>query len=374
MDIKSTGSEKQKIGEKTSIVFVLPSLSGGGAERVLLTISTQFPKEEYRKTLLLLTDKGETIADIPEFDTVDRLGASRTIFSILKLMRYIWRARPNVIFSTLLHPHVAIYLATRLLASRPKLVFRSPNMPEQYLKSAEWKGLSAKLLDRSYRAADLIVAQTDGMGSQIVSKHVLADDRVKIARNPLDTDRVLRLADAGRNWVSPRAELLVVAVGRLHQQKGFDFLLKSFSKVIAEGTDARLQILGADVENRLPALVNLVHTLDIGDRVDFLGFKENPYPYIRNADVLAISSRYEGFPNTLLEAIALETPTVSTRCTDGLDAILTGRINGLLVDFGDTDAFAASLFEATTINQFKLPNWSNYRQLIDEVVGARKGV
>ncbi|MGY9038350.1 MAG: glycosyltransferase [Rhodobacterales bacterium] len=362
----------RKSDGRAVILFVLPSLSGGGAERVLLTISTQFPEQEFRKVLLLLTDRGEVIRDIPAFDAVERFHASRTIFSVLRLIGYFWRERPDVIFSTLLRSHVAVYLASRFLPVWPTLVFRSPNMPSEYLKSGEWQGFSAKLLCRSYHAADLIVAQTEEMRHQLITEHHLPETLVKVARNPLDLDRVRRLADRDPHKFSPRAELEVVAIGRLHHQKGLDFLLETFSKVIESGRRARLHILGADVENHLKELERLAVALGIRDRVDFLGFQENPYAFIRDADVLAISSRYEGFPNTLQEAIALRTPTVCTRCADGLDTILDGNKNGFLVDFGDTDAFALSLLKAQKIDQFELPEWTNYKLFIDEAVGSRR--
>lgn len=353
---------------RRTILFVLPSLSGGGAERVLLTASTHFPPEKYRKLLLILTDKGEVIEDIPQFEKVSRAHAERTFSSLIYLTKYISRERPDVIFSTLLRSHVAVYIASRLIPFRSALIMRSPNVPSEYLNGTEWRGLAAKLLSYSYRAADLTIAQTAEMAGQIIEKHGISEKRVKVASNPLDLSRVRRLAAQKGDAFSPRAELEIVAVGRLTHQKGLDFLLESVAELVKTGIQARLHIVGADVENRQVDLERLAVSLGIDNKVVFLGFQANPYRYIRSADVLAISSRYEGFPNTLLEAIALETPAVCTRCADGLDALLEGGRNGILVEMGNKAEFARALLSANSIRSFQLPKMSDYEQLFDLVL------
>lgn len=347
------------------ILFVLPSLSGGGAERVLLTVSTQFEASDYQKALLVLTDSGEVISDIPKFDSVTRAHATRTILSIFYLIGYLWRERPDVVFSTLLRSHVAVYLASRLVPFRPTLVLRSPNMPIEYLNTVEWRGVAARFLSLSYRAAGLVIAQTAEMRIQIIEEHRVPENLVHIARNPIDLERIRGLAREAGEIFSPRKELEVVSVGRLTEQKGLEFLLESFSEVVKRNNQVRLHILGADVENRQADLERLAVALGIGDKVKFWGYQENPYCFIRDADVLAISSRYEGFPNTLLEAIALGTPTVCTRCADGLDAVLDGKRNGFLATFGDSEAFASALLSAHKIELFEAPASTDYRPLVE---------
>lgn len=352
--------------DKTSIAFVLPSLSGGGAERVLLTASTHFSSAYYNKTLVLLTKKGNVISELPEFNNVIFLSSASTAASIFKLHFFLWRHQPNIVFSTLLRSHIAVSLATMLLRYRPFLVYRSPNMPNEYLKLPEWSGLKSLLLSYSYRKSHLIIAQTKEMGDQIYSRHRTINTPIKIAKNPIDLERVYKLS-IKNSAVSkiPGSDIKLIFVGRITQQKGLDFLIAAFARFRLDYPRATLQIIGADVSNLQNELENLAQGLGCAEGVYFRGFFENPYPLIKESTVLVLGSRYEGFPNIILESIALNIPIVCTRCADGLDQILTGDKNGVLIDFGDISGFCDAVLMAKSITSFELPKQVCYKSIIE---------
>ncbi|OGP30994.1 MAG: hypothetical protein A2073_01515 [Deltaproteobacteria bacterium GWC2_42_11] len=125
------------------------------------------------------------------------------------------------------------------------------------------------------------------------------------------------------------------------QQKGFDYLLKAFSIVLSEGIACRIVIMGKGKEEGF--LKKLAKQLNISDRVDFLGFQQNPYRYMLHSTVFVLSSLYEGFPNVLLEALALGVPSIAARCPTGPEEIIADGVNGLLVPPADEKSLAEAI-------------------------------
>jgi len=159
--------------------------------------------------------------------------------------------------------------------------------------------------------------------------------------NPIDVDDVARMAALPATLPGKPA---LLAVGRLSRQKGFDLLLPAFAQLLATAPDAHLTIAGTGSDES--ALRALSRTLGIADRVTFRGFVENPYPLMRAADLYVLSSRYEGFPNVALEALACGTPVIATACPGVAGLILPG-INGWLAPVEDIAGLRAALELAT---------------------------
>ena len=139
---------------------------------------------------------------------------------------------------------------------------------------------------------------------------------------------------------------LLVAAGRLHPQKDFPTLLKAFA-LLRASRDVRLIILGEGEQRSL--LERMVRELGLEESVSLPGFVANPYPYFRSADTFVLSSLYEGMPNVLLQALALGTPVVATRCHSGAQEVLTDTSFGRLVPPGDTKAMAAAMAECLSM-------------------------
>src|SRR5262249_6294250 len=123
--------------------------------------------------------------------------------------------------------------------------------------------------------------------------------------NPVDVKRVRKVAEAGGNPYS-RCGPHLVAAGRLSREKGFDLLVAAMPAIIKRIPEAQLTILGEGPLREL--LAEQIHTLGLGEKVTLVGFQRNPWRYFRHADVFVLPSRYEGMPNTLLEALAVGTP------------------------------------------------------------------
>jgi glycosyltransferase involved in cell wall biosynthesis len=203
----------------------------------------------------------------------------------------------------------------------------------------------AHLVRKFYPAADAVIAVSTGIADDL--KHVIGlnGTKVSIIHNPVITDAIapLREAPADHPWFTDGGPPIVIGVGRLTTQKGFDDLIRAFALVRARRA-ARLVILGTGRDH--DQLTALVHELGLAEVVDLPGWVANPHAYMARANVFVLSSRYEGFGNVLVEALASGCPIVATDCVGGPADILEGGRFGHLVPVGDLEAMAEAILEA----------------------------
>jgi glycosyltransferase involved in cell wall biosynthesis len=206
-----------------------------------------------------------------------------------------------------------------------------------------WRYL-APLLARNYPRADGIVAVSEGVADELAHYTGLARERISVIYNPVVTPAVYERArePVTHPWFVERDRPVILGVGRLADMKDFSTLLRAFARLRA-GRAARLVILGEGKRRR--ALEALVKELGVAEDVDLPGWAGNPYPFMANADLFALSSRGEGLPNALLEAMAVGCPVVSTDCPSGPREILDGGRYGPLVAVGDDAGLARAMAE-----------------------------
>nr|WP_269091582.1 glycosyltransferase [Aliarcobacter butzleri] len=134
----------------------------------------------------------------------------------------------------------------------------------------------------------------------------------------------------------------IISVGRLVNQKNFELLIRAF-KVVLESIDAHLIIIG-EGEKR-DKLVKQIEELNLSNKVYLAGFKINPHNYVKNSDLFVLSSLYEGLPNSLIEAIAVDTPAIATNCLSGPSEILLDGEGGDLVEVGNVEQLSKSIIK-----------------------------
>jgi len=336
------------------ILFFLPSLNAGGAERVAINIIKLLDSlKKFEIHLLLLEKSSEYIAQLPVDVIVYDLKTKKTIFSILKLRKRILKIRPHIVFSTLIRTHIAIDLALVGIKNKPEVIYRSPNSPKLLLKYRQLSFLRKYLLERAYRNANKIIAQTPEMKDEIIKYHNIKAEKIKVFLNPIDQDLIDKSI---KNIENPfNADFInVVAAGRLAEQKGFDVLIKSFRKVIDFNSKFRLFIIGQDMLNEKENLKKIIVSLNLENKISFLGFQENPYRYFYYSDLYVLSSRWEGLPNTVLENLYLKKPVVATKCIPFMNTLIEDGKNGLLVDVESEESLANALLEYEIIDvEFK---------------------
>lgn len=325
---------------KKKIAIIIPSLRGGGAERVMVNIIRNLDYTKFDIKLILLKKEGPYINLLPEnIDVVD-LKTHRVRKSIRPLIKVLNSIRPDVILSTMGHLNLAILATRPFLKGNPKIIIREANTPSKNLTKKE--RLFSFVYKKLYPKADLIVAQCNDMKTDLMEYFDIEEEKIKYIYNPLDIEEIMGNIKGSSPFVENRINL--ISVGRLSYQKGFDVLINAFDIVVKKVPNVYLTILGDGILKK--ELEEQAEKLGILDRISFVGFKDNPYPYYHYADMYILSSRWEGFPNTLLEALACGTKVVATNCKSGPREILEDNKYGTLVTEGDYESLANGIIKS----------------------------
>ena len=326
------------------IAFFLPDLGSGGAERVLLSLSRYLVNEGHKVDLVLGRAEGALIKQVPPGVRVFNLSAKWRIPSIVGLalnsffglVGYIRRERPRTLMSSLSRANILATIASRAAGGGTRVVLREASTFHNVGR------FTLFLMKHVYPQADIIVSVSNGIARDLNTLKTLPGERIRVIYNPVDIKKINNLAmhHIEHPWFEIDAPPVILGIGRLSPEKDFALLIRAFAR-LRRARNARLLILGEGDERG--SLEALIEELSIGDFVEMPGFVRNPYRYIRNAALVAVSSRWEGMINVIIEAIAIGTPVVSTDCHSGPSEILdNGRI-GRLVRVGDEDALCAAM-------------------------------
>jgi glycosyltransferase involved in cell wall biosynthesis len=329
------------------VLFAIPMLDKGGPDRVFFELLRRLDRTKYQPHVVTSQPEGHYLSRLPGDVERHCLGAETSLatrYPVLPLARLVRQLRPAVVLATLRMCFTA-GLAAPMFPRRTRLVTRPANHISsnhaELIRAAPIKHRVSFTLNRfTLTRADHLICQ----GADIAND--LTKLRLGVAMttigNPIDIAEVDRLA--AEDTQLPGAPALL-AVGRLSAQKGFDLLLPAFAQLRATAPGAHLTIVGTGPD--AAALQQQAAALGLADHVTFRGFVSNPYPLMRAADLYVLSSRYEGFPNVALEALACGTPVVATSCPGVGELILPG-VNGWLAPVEDVDGLARALIAATT--------------------------
>lgn len=326
------------------IAVFLPSLRGGGAERVMVTLANAFAVRKYSVDLVLVKAEGPYLADVSEQVRIVNLAASRVLFSLPSLVQYLRREQPSCVLSALNHANI-IAVAARKLAQVPTrlVVSEHSNFSKSRANSPSLRGRAIGPFMRwAYPRADCIVAVSRGVADDLAASINIARSKVAVVYNPVVSEDLTSrsLSNPGHPWLTDGHTPVILGVGRLTAPKDFSTLVRAFAR-LRRARPVRLLILGeGELRSELEALVRC-HGLD--EDVALPGFIENPFAIMRAADVFVSSSAWEGLPNVLIEAMACGTPVVATDCPSGPAEILENGRWGRLVPVGDVDALAAAI-------------------------------
>jgi glycosyltransferase involved in cell wall biosynthesis len=344
---------------KTKVLFFLPNLNAGGAERITVNILRQLDLEKFDITLVLVHEIGSFLKLIPKNIDVIDLDLNRTIFSIMKLRKIILELSPEVIFSTLIHTHISINLALMGMKNKPKSIFRSSSSPKLLIENNQLSFVLRKLLEHAYRNADKVLAQTPEMKSELIEYHGVHSSKIDVFLNPVDVEFIdEKLIDI----INPfsNSTINVVAAGRLVHEKGFDVLIKSFKTVVQLNDQYRLYIIGNGSNKETEKHLKLIEQLNLQEYITLLGFQENPYKYFYFCDLYVLSSRREGLPNTILENLYLKKPIIATRCIPFMNVLIEDGKNGILVDVDNISSLSEAICNYKIIDaSHKTVNFSN---------------
>ena len=370
--------------DKLHVGFLLTGLDGGGAERTTLNLAAAFIARGHRADLVIPRLAGDYRTAVPdgmrvwraripgtdrkllraiqrsgvqvEAMTVNPIGVARSwlvlgrkdldlpvrrrlrVYAYATMIaQYVREARPHVLVSALPGADAAAVCAAELTNRAVPVVVTVRNVPEDYY-APEWLAASRTL----YPLADAVVAVSRGVAESVQRSLRVDAGRVRAIYNPIPADSIRRLAqeEVTHPWFADGAPPVILSVGREAPSKDYPTLVEAFGLVRRE-VDSRLVILGKLSAPYRARLKSLARGHGVEGALGFVDFDENPYRYMRRAGLLALSSRSEGLPGVILEALACGTPVVSTDTPCGPREILGGW--GDLPPVGDAPALARAL-------------------------------
>lgn len=341
----------------------LPTLNGGGAERALMKLAGGIASRGYEVDLVLGHAQGPYLAEVSRLVRVVDLKAPRSLMSLPGLVRYLRRERPAALLSGL-HTNVIALWARNLARVPTRVVLSERNMVSCKVRH-DAKSLPVRLtpllIKRFYPRADGLVAVSHGVAEDLSRIAGLPRGRIRVIYNPIITPELKAKAQAPLDhpWFVHGQPPVIMSVGRLTRQKDFPSLIKAFA-LVRKNRRVRLLILGEGEERQ--ALEALVAKVGIGNDVSLPGFVINPYPYMARASLFVLSSRWEGLPGVLIEALYCGTPIVSTDCPSGPREILADGRYGQLVPVGDVDALVQGIENCLAGNTLRPPkeSWSPF--------------
>jgi len=314
------------------VALFLPSLRGGGAERVMVNLAHGFVERGLQVDLVLAKAEGPYLSQVPQSVRVVDLKSKRVLYSLPGLVRYLRRERPKALLSAMDHANVVALWAKRLARVPTRVVVSVHSTISIATKRAKnMRGRMIPLFIRKfYPWADVIVAVSKGVAEDLSEITGLPEERIRVIYNPVITPEFFAKAEepVDHPWFRPGEPPVILGIGRLTEAKDFPTLIRAFALVRKE-RPARLMILGEGEER--PKIEALVREQGLEKDVALPGFVHNPSKYM--------------LPTVLIEALALGTPVVSTDCPSGPREILEDGRWGKLVPVGNPEALARGIIE-----------------------------
>ena len=335
----------KNLTEKKKILIRIGSLRHGGAEKVLATFLKNLPDDKYEIDLLLNLYSGKYLNEIPSWINVLYLNKGEMITTnrlqdipvkaFRVMYQYVLKKFPKLLYSTILKNKTYDIEFAAIHGFRDEIL----NSPLKSSKKIIWihndlrKTHFHNYTDNEIRKffgfdKILVISEQIQKDFENLARNENEKDRIVRIYNPLDTEEIVKKANIGIE-TTKNPEPVFISVGTVFPQKGFDRLLKVHKRLLDEGFLHHVKIVGDgyDFEN----IKNLISELQITETAEMTGFTDNPYPHISNADFYILSSRYEGFPTVLFEAVTLKKKIIATEVS-GVREMLEGGKLGLIVE------------------------------------------
>lgn len=341
------------VQSKKSIIFILPDLDTGGAERIVTTIANHLPRNHFSTKILLLRKEGGYLDILKEDVEVIDIKTPRIRHSLKPILLEIKKRKPDIVFCGFgeINAYLSLFIP---LFPKTKFIARETNVVSRHVKRKE-----IRFFYRFYSNYHRIICQSDDMMHDLVENFKIRPSKIIKINNPVDFAFIEKQLEISiRPGAFKNDYKNVVAIGNLSSRKGFDNLLKVFSHL--KNDKILLHILG-DGRDRV-----LLHQKkeEFGlENVIFHGQQKNPYQFLKYADLFILSSRYEGFPNVLLEAGACGVYALANNCPGGINEIIQPKINGEILAIENHELFAEKILQVL--------DESHFESLIKESIRSR---
>ena len=320
---------------KKSIIFILPDLETGGAERIVTTIANHLPREIFEPKIMLLRKEGGYLSILKSDVEIIDLKIQRIRNSLFPILKEIRKRKPEIVFSGFGEVNAYLSFFVKFFP-KTKFVARETNVVSKHVTRKE-----IRFFYKFYNNYHNIICQSDDMQNDLVKNFNIKKEKIIKINNPVDFDFIdEKLKNASKPESYSEDFKNIVAIGNLSERKGFDNLLKVFTHLKSE--KIKLHILGDGKDKEM--LHQMKSDLDL-QNVIFHGKQKNPFPFLKFADLFILSSRYEGFPNVLLEAGACGTFALANDCPGGIREIIENGINGEIGNIENQKEFAHQIIE-----------------------------
>ena len=328
------------------VILILPDLVPGGAQRVFIDLAEKLATAGYRATAIVAFPSRQAWSFPPATKVIPLSGTDYSYRSLptlpalfFKLKKILENERPDAVLSTLTGMNLLTLLATRSRSRNYPVLIREASTAQNKT------GFIIQALKKYlYPKATAIIAVSDGVRKDLASSINASESSLHVINNPVAKEAIRKASreDISHKWLKDKSCPVVISVGRLTKAKDYGTLIRAID-IAREKVPVKLVILGEGPER--PGLEHLVHSMKLDDTVDMPGHLDNPYSFMARADVFALSSRWEGFVNVLLEALALGMPVVSTDCHSSPREILQNGEYGRLVPPGDALELSVALLD-----------------------------
>ncbi|MCC9043603.1 glycosyltransferase [Myroides sp. M-43] len=319
---------------RKKIVFILPSFKTGGVERVTLNIINSLDFHKYEVHLLILEKGNNTLlSSVSSLASILEIGKPSLRKASFELYKALKQINPDVVFTSFNHISLFIGVLKMLYGFKFKTIVRLNSLPSNKLVSNKRDKIYDVFFSKVVKKSNVVISQSNEMTQEVAQYYNLDITKIETIRNPIDQNAIVRYSSEECDVLFDREYFNLVAIGSLSSVKGFDLLIEAIYNIKTKDVcDYRLYIIGENRETNEDyhaKLENLIRKLDLEKEVFLLGYQSNPYTFLKNADAFVLSSRKEGFPNVVLEALVLKKPCLVTDCVDLSDVVCGDR--GLVV-------------------------------------------
>ncbi len=301
------------------IAVFLSSFRAGGGEKNLVNLANSLVDLGFEVDIPVIKPVGQLKEKITSKINIISIDAGRIVFSIPKMITYLRKNKPDMVISTDEFTHIISLISRKLSKIETKIVFRMGNMFS--ILFSHYKGFKQKVIipfitKRIYKYADIFVANSFGVADDVLKFFKISKNKIKVIHNPKSINEIRKKGEekAGHSWLDNKTLPVILFVGRIREQKDIPTLIKAFAEVICK-KPARLLFVGVGREQK--RLEKLIEELNIKECVDFFGFSDNPYSFMTKADIFVTTSIWEGFSNSLQEAMICGASVIATDCSSG---------------------------------------------------------
>lgn len=320
---------------KKKILFVRPTLGYGGADRVTLNLLKGFDRDQYDCDLALMRAEGEFISDLPQDVKLIDLKA-KSLWNMWDPLRQLIKSSDyDMVYSTCGGASMPMMLAVWISRYKGISIVSERNILFPPKKSKAKRRLMLAIKKFLYKKATWVTAVSKGVAQECIDILGTAKSSTIVVNNPIINDDLLKGKEEKlENEFFQKFEKTILSIGRFEWQKDYDTLLEAFAEVVKQDKNVGLYILGkGPLENHYKEKTS---ALGLAEQVHFGGFDKNPFKYLSACDVYVLSSRHEGMPGVLVQAMACGAACVSTDCPTGPNELIKDGENGYLIPVQDS--------------------------------------